>query len=137
MILILEVPVRISEFQWTERKKKLERGGEAIHAPSFFVIQKEDNPMIHQIQVELHNLVDVRSGEVSSLPLLAKRGVCPGDFLCFECNAASFPKKMKRWLYVQVTKTELTKTIRHGVESQCMIRAHFEIVSCLSDVVLR
>lgn len=92
--------------------------------------------MIHQIQVELHNLVDVKAGEVTSLPLLAKRGVKVGDFLCFECNAAKFPTGMRRWLYVQVVKTALTRTRIHPIADGCMIRAEFEIVERLSDVTL-
>jgi hypothetical protein len=92
--------------------------------------------MIHQIQVALYQLTDIKAGECSVVPLLAKRNIAIGDFLCFECNDARFPKTMRRWLYAQVTAQHLMKTRLHGVEVGCLIETTFELVTNLSDVTL-
>ncbi len=92
--------------------------------------------MIHQIEVALYQLTDIKAGECSSLPLLAKRNIAIGDFLCFECNDARFPRTMRRWLYAQVTAQHLMKIKRHGVEVAWLIDTTFELVSNLSDVTL-
>jgi hypothetical protein len=117
-------------------KKEVERGGGASRTPLFYSPKRKEPAMIHQLQVHLYQLTDIKNEECSTVPLLAARGVAVGDFLCFECNDAKFPRSMRRWVYAQVTAQHLRKMERHGVEVRSFIDTTFELVANLSDVTL-
>lgn len=92
--------------------------------------------MIHQIQCELHNLVDVKAGDYTSAPFLKKRGIRVGDFICFECNDAKFPSELRRWAYAEVIKTEQMSMVRRGARCDMYIHVTFQLVERLSDVTV-
>ena len=92
--------------------------------------------MIHQIPVPLHQLTDLRNRDTIAIALLSKRHIVVGDFLCFECNDARFPKNMKRWLYAEVTITQ--KIARQIGKNVCggFVMVSFDLVQNLSDVTV-
>jgi hypothetical protein len=92
--------------------------------------------MIHQISVPLHRLTDAKFGDWQNAPFLQKRGIQIGDYLCFECNDANFPRSMKRWLYAEVTALKLMEMVRNGIRLDGYVDVHFRLVTRLSDVTL-